>query len=326
MTARTRPGLVLALDIGATKTLLRAAPAGPTGAAEFPADGVVRFPTERDPGALVARIGAEARALAAGGRIAAVGCAVPGPLDRASGVVGHSPNLGWHDVPLRALLETALDSPVVIDDDAAAGALGEWRSGAGRGADPFAYLTVSSGVGMGVVVGGRPVHGAHGTAGEVGHLVVDPSGPRCGCGRRGDVEAFVGGSSIARRARVAWPSRRPANGGPAPRDADGVFRAAGNGDSIARAIVAEAAEALGRAIAATAAVLDPERIAIGGAIGLGQPALVRRAVAIARRRCIAETGRSLVVVRAVLGEQSVLAGAAALGSALAAGPGRPSSR
>jgi glucokinase len=167
------------------------------------------------------------------------------------------------------------------------------------------------------MVGGQALRGGHGLAGEVGHLVVDPSGPRCGCGRRGHVEAYAGGASLARRARATWPTAALVGGRPAPRDADAVFRVARDGDPAARALVEEAAQALGRALAAVGAVVDPARIAVGGAIGIGQPAFVRRATAIARRHCIAETGRSLVVVRAALGEESVLAGAAALGADLA---------
>jgi predicted NBD/HSP70 family sugar kinase len=119
--------------------------------------------------------------------------------------------------------------------------------------------------------------------------------------------------------RLGWAGGSLAGGRVAPRDADGVFRAARAGDPIARELVGEAAEALGRALAALAAVLDPARIAVGGAVGLGQPALVRRAATIARRRCIAETGRSLDVVAAALGDESVLAGAWAIGSDLAKG-------
>jgi len=311
---------VLALDIGATKTLL--ATWSHSGAADG-ADAwrrgrspTIRFPTDRDPERLAARIAAEARIIARDRPIAAVGCAVPGPLDRAKGAIVHSPNLGWHHLPLGELLADRLGAPVGLDDDASAGALGEARYGVGRGADPFAYLTVSSGIGMGVIVGGRSLRGAHGLAGEIGHLVVDPSGPRCACGRRGDVEAFAGGASLARRARAAWPSATLEDGRSAPRDADGVFWAARAGDPLAASLVEEAAQALGLALAAVGAVLDPAMIAVGGAIGIGRPTLIRRATAIGRRRCIAETGRSLVVVTASLGEESVLAGAAALGADL----------
>jgi len=186
--AGSASGLVLALDIGATKTLLTVRPSGGgadgdgwtthrsgagasgkgtsggrgsgrqgsgrrgSGRRGSGPDGltaghspVVRFPTERDPEALVARIAAEARSAAAGRPIVAAGCAAPGPLERGTSRIVHSPNLGWHDLPLGDLLADRLGVPVAMDDDAAAGALGESRFGVGRGADPFAYVTVTSG-------------------------------------------------------------------------------------------------------------------------------------------------------------------------------------
>ena len=319
--------MVAAVDIGATKTLVTVRPAATAGAGDRTARSsawsvgadVARLATDRDAASLADRIALEVRALLAGsgGRLVAVGVGAPGPLDPATGLVVHSPNLGWRDVPLGRLLSERLDAPVALEDDANAAALGEWQFGAGAGADPFAFITVSSGVGSGIVVGGALLRGAHGLAGEVGHLTVDAEGPRCGCGRRGCVEAYVGGAALARRARQSWRSELLADGSPAPRDADGVLRAARHGDPVALGLAGEAAEALGRALAAVAASIDPQRIAVGGALALGQPALVRRAVSIARRRCIRETAQALTVVPAALGAESVLAGAAAAALRLA---------
>lgn len=309
----------MAVDIGATKTLVAVRTTEPLPGWTLGA-GITRLPTDRDPVRAADRIALEARALAgqAGRRPLAVGVGAPGPLDPTTGVVAHSPNLGWHDVPLGRLLSERLEAPVVLEDDANAAALGEWRFGAGAGADPFVFITVSSGVGSGIVIGGELLRGAHGLAGEIGHLAVDPNGPRCGCGRHGCVEAFVGGAAMARRARAIWGDELLADGRSAPDDADGLLRAARDGDPVARGLADDAAEALGRALAALALTIDPERIAVGGALALGQPALVRRAVVIARRRCIRETGRVLAVVPAALGAESVLAGAAAAALRLAA--------
>jgi glucokinase len=303
--------LVLAADIGATKTMV----------AVLPADGrlgdaspVRRFETPRDPVAAIGLIVVAAHRLVAdtGGRLRAAGVVAPGPLDPTTGRIGFSPNLGWRDVPLGAWTADRLGVPVAVDDDATAAALGEAHVGAGRGADPFVYLTVSSGIGAGIVVGGRTLRGAHGIAGEVGHLVIDPSGPRCGCGRRGDIESFAGGASLARQARRIWARVRLDDGSPAPRDAAGIFRAA-RADLPEAVVLAEAAaEATGRAIAALAAVVDPACIALGGSVALGQPWLRRRATTVARQRAMAETGRVLRVVSAELGDRSCLAGAAVL--------------
>jgi glucokinase len=313
-------GLVLVADIGATKTLV-----GVCDAAALPGSWILeaaeRFATPVTPESATERVVAAAARLAteAGGTLLAAGIAAPGPLDPGSGRIDFSPNLAWRDVPLGPWLTDELGVPVRLEDDASAAALGEARFGAGQGADPFAYLTVSSGVGSGIVVGGRLVRGAHGIAGEVGHLAVRPDdGPRCACGRRGDVEALAGGASIARRARAAWGRRLPGGRTP-PRDAAGVFALARAGDPVAAALVEDAAEGVARAIAALAAILDPGVIAIGGSLALGQPWLRRRAVVLARRRVMVETGRALLVRSAWLGEASCLAGAAAVAGDLLAG-------
>jgi len=306
--------VVGAVDVGATKTLVAVARRPLVGWAQ---DGrVVRMPTPPDPAALVAVLAETLAILAreAAGTLVAIGIGAPGPLDAARGVILHSPNQGWRDVPLGPPLADATGVPVVLDDDANAGALGEARFGAGRGADPVAYLTISSGIGAGIVVGGRIVRGAHGAAGEVGHLVVDPDGPRCGCGRRGCVEAFAAGSGLERRARESWPVGVRRDGAPAVRTAADVFRAARTGDPAARLLVADGVAALGRGLAALVATIDPERIVIGGSLGLAQRGYVSRAAREARRLTISPSGRPVDgrVVRAALRGGSVLAGAAVL--------------
>ena len=210
------------------------------------------------------------------------------------------------------MLGERLRAPVSLEDDANTAALGEWRFGAGSGADPMGYLTVSSGIGGGVVAGGGIIRGVTGNAGEVGHIVIDPSGPRCACGRRGDVESYAGGAALARRARQVWPRRTLSDGRAAPRAAADIFRAARGGDDDARRLVADAADALAAALAALAAVVEPAVIVVGGSIGLGQRRFIGRAATLARRRVLRENGASLRVVPAALGQESVLAGAADL--------------
>lgn len=312
--------MIVAIDIGATKTLLTLRAAEDLEAGWRDDHEVVRTDTMTDPVELVAWIGGEAERLRArvNGRLVAAGVAAPGPLDVASGRVTRSSNLGWHDVPLASMLGECLQAPVALDDDANTAALGEWHFGAGQGADPLGYVTVSSGVGGGVVVRGEIVRGVSGNAGEVGHIVIDPGGPRCGCGRRGDVESYAGGAALARRARRVWPGARTSDGRPAPRTAEEVFRSARSGDPEAVGLVSEATEALAIAFAAMAAVIEPEAIVIGGSIGLGQRRVVRRAATLARKRVQSENGKSLRVRPAALGDESVLAGAALM--ALRSGP------
>jgi glucokinase len=306
--------IVGAVDVGATKTLVAALPIP---FERWPADVVVRrFLTPVDAHELVARIATALEQFRGGRFLHAVGVGAPGPLDSVTGTVLHSPNQAWRDIPLGPMLAAAVRAPVALDDDANLGALGEAILGAGGGASPVAYITIGTGIGAGIVINGRVVRGGHGNAGEVGHLVVDCNGPRCGCGGRGHVESFAGGAGLARRARAQWPSGHLRGDIliAAPTDADGIFRAARRGDLDARGLADEAADALGIALAALVATLDPDRIVVGGSLGLGQRSFVRAAVRRAGRRVMAEAASSLHVVPASLGPLSVLAGAAVLAS------------
>lgn len=306
--------LVVAVDIGATKTLLTVRSVDELAAGWREPGRVVRTDSHTDPAAFVEWVALEVgRTLGeTSGMVSAVGVAAPGPLDASRGVITRSSNLGWEDVPIGAMLGARLGAPVSLDDDANSAALGEWHFGAGSGADPMGYMTVSSGIGGGVIVGGQLVRGVDGNAGEIGHIVIDREGPQCACGRRGDVESFAGGSSLARRAQREWPRRRLPDGRTAPRSAEDVFRFARAGDPMARRLFDEAAVALSMALAAMASVVEPAVVVVGGSIGLGQPRLIRRAASLARRRVMRENGASLRIAPAALGQESVLAGAADL--------------
>jgi len=306
---------VLALDVGGTKTSVAAV-------RSLPADGLVplrppvRFPTPRDPEAFLdAVVAAAGQALPDGGHPSAVGIGVPGPLDAVEGIVETSPNIGWRNFPIASLVSRRFGGvPVAIEDDANTGALGEAIAGAGRGADPYAFLPLGTGLGGGIVVGGRILRGAHGAAGEVGHLAVDRRvGPRCSCGRRNCIEVWCAGAGLARRAREVWPSRRLPSGLRPPRDAASVFALARSGDPDAVLLVDQARHALATGMAAILAAVDPTAMTVGGSIGVAQPAFVRGAFREATRLVHATPGRRVRLRRPALGEQSVLAGAAVLG-------------
>lgn len=305
---------VVVVDIGATKTYVTVRSLGELANGWMRGGSLARTASDLPPDELVEWVVRQVAVLMspADSSIAAIGVAAPGPLDAASGVITRSSNLGWDDVPIAALFEERFGAPVSLEDDANCAALGEWRWGAGSGADPMGYLTVSSGIGGAVITGGDILRGAGGNAGEVGHLIVDSSGPPCACGRRGDVESYAGGASLARRARRTWPRRTLSTGLPSPRDASGVFKLARTGDTEAQSLVADAANALAAAIAAMTAVVEPRVIVVGGSIGLGQRRLLRRATALARRRVLRESAANLRVLPAALGHESVLVGAAAL--------------
>jgi glucokinase len=303
--------MVGAVDIGATKVLVGLA----DDRGHLHPDRLIRFDTPRESARLVEKVASALSELVGGYVLGVVSCAAPGPLDTKAGVLLNFHNRDWTDVPLGSLLAAGVGAPVVLEDDATAAALGEAIEGAGAGLDPIVYLTVSSGVGAGIVSRGKLLRGAHGLAGEIGHLVIDADGPRCGCGRNGDVESFAGGLCLARRAAELWPERLLEDGTPAPRTPEEVFDLARRGDPCAAALAESAGHAVARAIAALAAVADPERIVIGGSVALAQPDWVEAVTASARELCMVETGAAMDVVPAALGEKSALTGAALLGAA-----------
>lgn len=306
-----RPGL--AIDIGGTKTLVAAVDRMPTDRFE-PLRAPVRFPTPREPRRFLDALEAAAAVAADGQAPVAIGIGAPGPLDPRSGVIEHSTNLGWRDLPLASLVSERFGGvPTRIHDDGNAGALGEARVGAGRGADPFLFLVLGTGLGAGVIADGRIVPGAHGAAGELGHLAVgDRRGPRCACRSTNCVEVWCGGRGMARRARDAWPSPLLEDGTAAPRDAGAVFGLARRGDPRAQELVVAARHALATAVAAGLSTVDPAVVSIGGSIAAAEPAFVRSAFRDGASLVHSSTRRRTRFRAPELGSLSVLAGAAIL--------------
>src|SRR5262245_22800887 len=208
-----------------------------------------------------------AAAGAAPGDLAAVGVSAPGPVDPERGAVVHPPNLaGWGVVPVRDLLAEALRAPVRVENDANAAALAEARWGAGRGYEDFAYLTMSTGVGAGLVLGGRLFAGRLANAGEVGHLPVEWEGEPCACGLRGCLEAYCGGASWTRRLRRIAPERgRVAElaGGRERATPRELVAAAREGDAFALGELARWNEYLARGIVALVFVIAPQAVVLG---------------------------------------------------------------
>jgi glucokinase len=259
--------LLLGIDVGGTKTALA------LGGADGTLRARRRLPTPPgDAGAALERLAAEARALLdeAGVepvQLAAVGVSAPGPLDAGTGLVLGPPNLpGWERVPVVARLEAALGRPVFLENDANAAALAEWRFGAARGLRDVAFLTTSTGVGAGLILGGRLHRGHRGAAGEVGHSAVEWSGEPCACGLRGCLEAYVGGAAWTRRLRGLVPPGSAvaalAGGADAVRP-EHVVRAAQEGDAFARDELARYVEYLARGIRNLVFTVAPELVLLG---------------------------------------------------------------
>ncbi|KND26789.1 ROK family transcriptional regulator [Streptomyces stelliscabiei] len=196
------------------------------------------------------------RAQEFGVAVRGVGIAVSGDVDAAEGMVRYSPFLEWRDVPLAHLAAMTTGLPVTVDNDVRALTGAEQWFGAGVGLSDFALVTVGAGIGCGLVVGGRVVSGAHGVAGEIGHLSLDPAGPRCHCGNRGCVEAVASESAIVRDVRAAT--------GRDVADAAEALDLAHRGDPGAREVYARAGAVIGRAIGSVVNLLGPERVIISG--------------------------------------------------------------
>ncbi|MCL6553583.1 MAG: ROK family protein [Firmicutes bacterium] len=250
------------------------------------------------------------------GAVRGLGVGAPGPMDPVSGVVFEPPNLpGWRDVPLGSLLSAEVGLPVFVENDANAAALAERWAGAGVGVDDLVYVTVSTGIGGGLILGGRLYHGAAGTAGEVGHMVIEPGGPRCNCGRLGCLEALASGPSIAREARAAVAAGRPtvlAAIAPQALDAAAVARAALDGDPVAREIYARAATALGIGITNLVNLLSPAMVILGGGVTRAGELIFAPVRRIVRQEAFERPGSAVQIVPAALGEDVGAIGAAAV--------------
>ncbi|MBX5435702.1 MAG: ROK family glucokinase [Alicyclobacillaceae bacterium] len=206
--------------------------------------------------------------------VAGAGVGIPGFLDVDRGVVVEAVNLGWRDVPLVAELERVLGLPVAIENDANLAALGEAWTGAGRGTYSVLCVTVGTGVGGGIVIGGRLYRGVNGMAGEIGHLVVNRDGLPCNCGKRGCLETVASASAIVRAARDMQAQGRLA-AGVAIEGAREVFELAAAGHEAARAIVNEAGHWLGYGLALCADTLNPDAIVVAGGVSKAREAWLR---------------------------------------------------
>jgi glucokinase len=274
------------------------------------------------PGAIETEIRTAARELeaSAGCPPAGVGVGVAGQIETSTGIVRFAPNLGWRDVPLQADLAQALGLPVVVLNDVRAATWGEWLHGAGQGVNDLVCLFVGTGIGGGVVSGGRMLSGCSNTAGELGHMTIDLHGPPCHCGNRGCLEALAGGWAIARRAQEAITADpeagaallRLADGSSAAVTARHVAEAAHAGDRLAQALVDEVAVALIAGVVTMVNAFNPCRLIFGGGVIEGLPELVERVAQGVRERALAAAGEPLQVLPAQLHGDAGVVGAAAL--------------
>ncbi|UGQ11024.1 ROK family protein [Yinghuangia sp. ASG 101] len=232
----------------------------------------------------------------------AAGVVVPGIVDAAEGTAVWSANLRWRDLPLRRLLHERLGLPVVLDHDVRAGGLAEGRIGAALDSDAFLFLALGTGISGAVIAAGRAYAGAHGRAGEIGHMVVRPNGSPCGCGARGCLEAEVSGPAVARRYAEAVPGARAT--------AADVAELVVAGDVVASRVWQDAVSVLADGILSAQALLDTPLVVVGGGLSRAGDTLLAPLRALLAER--ATFHRVPDVVPAALGDNAGCHGAALL--------------
>ena len=247
--------------------------------------------------------------------VIAIGMAAPGPLDPHTGVILATPNIPeWHDFPLAEKLSRQFNVPVVLNNDANLAALGEWKFGAGRGHHDVLYLTVSTGIGGGVIIRDRLLQGYHGLAAELGHVTVLAGGPLCSCGFAGHLEALASGPAIVRyvqeQLQTGVASELGEKGNFNARD---VAEAAGRGDKLARAAYARAGEYLGIGIASFLHTFDPSIVILGGGVSQSGPLLFEPMETSLKAHVLnPHYMKDLVITTAALGDDAGLLGSLAL--------------
>jgi glucokinase len=242
----------------------------------------------------------------------------PGPVDMARGILSTPPNLpGWYTVPLRAIVHDHYGLDSYLINDAKAAALGEHRFGAGQGIANMIYITVSTGIGGGIIANGRLYVGRSGGAGEVGHMTIDVNGPRCACGNTGCWEALASGTAMAKEA-----IRRLASGEKSSLTemvGDGthqvtpveIAEAARNGDGLALSVVGWTARYLGVGLANLVNIFNPEMIIVGGGLSKIGDLLLQPAVKVVGERAFKLLSEAVSIVPSPLGDDAGVLGAAA---------------
>ncbi len=278
--------------------------------------------TEIDPGPehVVQQIGEAAVNLMDGfeGGVSLAGMGAPGPLDTSTGLVLEMPNFGWENVELGRMMEDELGIKTFIDNDANAAAFGEWWVGAGIGARTLVCFTLGTGVGGGIVLNGDVFRGASDAAAEFGHIIVQPNGRKCGCGKTGCLEAYASATAIAARARAlaetgeSAPLLELAGGDVSRITSELVSKAARGGDWLSCGIMEEAGRYLAIGISNVMNTLNPDVIVIGGGVAAAGDLIFVPLKKLVRELTFDILNRSVRIVPAKLGIEAGTVGAAGI--------------
>ena len=314
MEARTQ--LILALDFGGTKHAAALVMAGKRQWIDYKR---AFSPPNPDASTDLVTMYSLIYELLQGEKLAAIGVSFGGPVDATTGTVRLSHHVpGWENTQLREMLEVEFGVPVSVDNDANVAALGEHRFGAGIGYDSLFYITVSTGIGGGWILNRGPWRGSEGMAGEIGHTVVNPSGPLCLCGKHGCLERLASGPYIAQQAQE-WLRSQPLRGQVLRSLSDNnldaitsqlVSQAAAQGDELAIDALAQAGWALGVAIGNVANLINPQRFVLGGGVTKAGDSFWEVIRRVARETALPEV--HFDIVPAALGDEAPLWGAVAL--------------
>ncbi len=258
------------------------------------------------------------------GHLTAVGLSAAGPVDISQGRIMNSPHLRkFKNVPLRDMLQKKMGVPVAMENDATASVLAEHRIGHGQGLRDMVYITVSTGIGGGIIAGGEVYRGARGAAGEVGHMTIDIEGPRCGCGRRGCWESLVSGSAIAREAARRLEEgeesllRQMVDDSPGTIDTQMVHQAALKGDAMSEDILKKASYYLGVGLANVVNIFNPQLVTLGGGLTQMGDYFLAPAYRVCRERVFPLHAMDLRVEATDLGDEIAMLGALSLAEELA---------
>jgi glucokinase len=302
---------VIGIDLGGTKIA----------AAVLTPDGVLHerehVPTEAEEGRehVIARLIAVVRSLQerTSYTVHAIGIGAPAPLSPSQGIIWEAPNMpGWDRVPLRDLMQGELSLPVALENDARAAGLAEARVGAGRSASSMLYVTVGTGIGGALLIDGRLIRGASETAGEIGHMVMNPSGPLCGCGNYGCLEQYSAGPAIERRAAELIREGAPSILSEIAADrltGESVAEAARAGDAVGLRAYQDAGTWLGAGIASVVNLFNPATVVVGGGVAQTGDLLMSPVRSSVRHHSLNRAFEALTINTAMLGTDAGILGA-----------------
>lgn len=312
--------LFLGIDLGGTKILAAVATSqGEILAREYCATPALEGPEAVIKTILEASHNVVGKAGVTTVQLAATGVGAAGTSNPHTGVISYSPNLpGWKDVPLKDIMERELGVQTFVGNDANAAALGELYFGVGRGIRNLVYVTISTGIGGGIIIDGKLYSGTSGVAGEVGHMTIDANGPRCSCGNYGCWESLASGNALAREARhrVSQGARTTildhAQGNIEQVTARTVHEAALEGDALAHELIARTSYYTGVGFANLINIFNPELIIVGGGLSNMGNLLLEPAVKVARERALKAPCEAVRFALAQLGSDSGVLGSVAL--------------